>query len=122
MKLNIDRNSLIKSIHYNSINGGSSPVFSSFEEKKSHYLLKVKIPGVSVERIHIEIKGNELYVTNTHLYMNEEFTANTFKINIPNNTEVSAIEAIEENGIIVLALPKGRGVRKDQKINIRHRK
>ena len=90
----------------NTLHGGVSEPFISHREQNSGQVMRVRIPGVSREALHVEIHNNEISVfyfipvesRGTLIQMPQV----VYKQEIPYYIEISGIKATyEENELIV---------------------
>lgn len=86
-------------------------------ENESNYILSLDIPGLKKEHIEIEVKDNQLVISgerkqeakteNKNLIRSEKRYGKFTKVfSIPKNVNSEAIEAIFQDGVLELSLPK----------------
>lgn len=87
-------------------------------ETKDAFEIEVLLPGFTKEEVAVKVEGNLLTITaqketqpqntETRKYNHREFTFTNFKrtFEIDDLIEVNAIKATQNNGVLLLALPK----------------
>ncbi len=75
------------------------------EEKDSHFLTTIDMPGVEHDDIEISIDQNILKVNAHRKEANRSFDYST-SLMLPKNVDQDNIKAIYENGVLKMALPK----------------
>ena len=109
----------------NTLNGGVSEPLLTFRKFSSEHEITVRVPGLSVTNIKIEIKDNQLviyYVTPVHSGEREiQFKKFLYTDAIPYFVDAKGITASEEDGSLVVSLPfndYSKGYYRD--LSIRH--
>lgn len=98
----------------------SAPTFQTFfdiEDKDSHFLMRVDVPGMTKEDIKIETRDNQLHISGERKSEHEERKGKRFEsertygsfdrwLTLPQNVNADAIEARVQNGVLEVAIPK----------------
>jgi HSP20 family molecular chaperone IbpA len=93
----------------NTLNGGVSQPYVAFREEPEGRELRVRVPGVSKEMLHVEINDNELSVfyhipmesAGQQVYLPKEVVKQT----LPYFIEITGIHATYEENELVVKLP-----------------
>jgi HSP20 family molecular chaperone IbpA len=93
----------------NTLNGGVSEPYVSFREQTGGRELRVRVPGVSKEMLHVEINDNQLSVfyvipmesSGKKVYLPKEVVKQT----LPYFIEIPGIHATYEENELVVKLP-----------------
>jgi HSP20 family molecular chaperone IbpA len=93
----------------NTLNGGVSEPYVSFREHPDGRQLRVRIPGVSKEMLHVEIQDNQLNVfyhipmetSGRQVFLPKEVVRQT----LPYFVQIPAIQATYEGNELVVDLP-----------------
>jgi HSP20 family molecular chaperone IbpA len=93
----------------NTLNGGVSQPYLAFREEPEGRELRVRVPGVSKEMLHVEINNNELTVfyhipmesAGQQVYLPKEVVKQT----LPYFIEITGIHATYEENELVVKLP-----------------
>src|SRR5690625_4129061 len=93
----------------------------NIEEKRTHYLVEVEIPGVDPSDIDIEIEGNTMTVKgerkretksedeHNKMHVVEQSYGSFYRsFTLPNNVNADEINAENKNGILFIRLPKNK--------------
>lgn len=82
-------------------------------ERDEHWLLSIDVPGVAREDIKVDIVNDQLVVTGERHFEREEkaYSERSYgkferRFNLPENIEISKIEASYSNGVLNLVVPK----------------
>jgi HSP20 family protein len=86
-------------------------------ERENAYLLKAEVPGLAPEDIDLQVENNVLSLRGERKYENEEEHAGYRRVErsygtfvrsfvLPEGTDVDAVEAKVENGILTVTIPK----------------
>lgn len=92
------------------------PLFN-MEEKDSHFVLRIDVPGMTKDDIKIETMDNQLHVSGERKQEHEERKGKRFEseryygsfdrwMTLPQNVNAEGIEARVQNGVLELAMPK----------------
>ena len=114
---------------FSPLKGVGNPNFSpalDFMEKEKEYLIKVEIPGMDKKDIEIEIDNNTLILKGEKKSEKEEENEESYvcercygsfrrEIKLPENCNEEKIEALYENGVLSLKLPKKELKEKEKK-------
>lgn len=100
---------------------------TNVKENKNNFSIEVSIPGVEKNNIHLEIDKNVLKISaqkevkneekgNDDKVLRQEFGYYSFSrsFSIPENVDISNIEAEHTNGILKIKLPKMNKVQEDK--------
>lgn len=93
-----------------------SPAVNTREDDKAYYI-HADLPGVAKEDIHIDLKDNVLSISGERKHKEEVKEKDYYKLEsfygkfqrsftLPDNTNVDAIEANTENGVLNITIPK----------------
>lgn len=93
----------------NTLNGGVSQPYLAFREEPEGRELRVRVPGVSKEMLHVEINNNQLSVfyhipmesAGQQVYLPKEVVKQT----LPYFIEITGIHATYEENELVVKLP-----------------
>ena len=93
----------------NTLNGGVSEPYLSYRERTDGREVRVRVPGVSKEMLHVEINNNQLNVfylipmetSGKQVYLPKEVMRQT----LPYFIEIPAIQATYEDNELVINLP-----------------
>ncbi|MDF1698798.1 MAG: Hsp20/alpha crystallin family protein [Saprospiraceae bacterium] len=99
---------------------------TNIEEKGAEFVVTMAIPGVNKEDINIEVHDNVISISSEKEasseekeknYSRKEYSYNSFKrvFNLPQNVREEDIEALYENGELILHLPKAEAEEKKVK-------
>jgi len=96
----------------NTINGGISKPTVIMEREKKNYIITARVPGVSPEKLRIEVKNNRLFlfhdidVENAALYSGKNVIPfNIGYINIPFDVNIKGIIASYIDNELKITLP-----------------
>ena len=95
---------------------GFTPAVDVVEQDKS-YLLRAEIPGVSPEQIDLQVENDVLTLRGERKHESQEERAGYRRVErsygsfsrsfvLPQGTNVDAIEARAENGVLTISIPK----------------
>jgi len=108
----------------NTINGGMSQPVVDFSKKADHYLLSVKVPGVDVKSLNVEVIDKYVVVNHPLMFnQNSEVLEVPYVVTaIPISIEMDykKITASEENDVLKIIVPFTEisgGYRKKVEIN-----
>ncbi len=98
-------------------------------EKDDAYVVKASLPGVNPEDVDITLADNVLTIRGEtkadneikeeHYHLRERrFGSFTRSVALPNAVDADKIEAVNENGVLTLTLPKAESV-KPRKIEVK---
>lgn len=85
------------------------------EEKGSHYLLSMDVPGFSKDDLKIEVQDNQLHIYGEKNEERKESKGKRFEssygsieqwLTLPQNTKSETLEAQVEHGVLRIAIPK----------------
>ena len=88
------------------------------DETETHYLINVDVPGMSKDEVQIEIRDNILMVRGERRKeeketkerrgkrVRERYDSFTRTFTLPNFVDANKVEAIYENGVLQIMLPK----------------
>jgi HSP20 family protein len=85
------------------------------EDKGSHYLLNMNIPGFSKDDIKVEVQDNQLHIFGERKEEHGEKKGRSFEssygsveqwLTLPQNTKPETVEAQIEHGVLRIAIPK----------------
>ncbi|MGZ3653180.1 MAG: Hsp20/alpha crystallin family protein [Bdellovibrionota bacterium] len=85
------------------------------EEKGSHFLLTMDVPGFSKDDIKVEVLDNQLHIYGEKKTEHEEKKGKRFEssygsieqwLSLPQNTKPETVEAQIENGVLRVAIPR----------------
>ena len=108
---------------------GASNLALDVAEKDDAYIVKASLPGVNPEDVDITLTDNVLTIRgetkgdqdikeeNYHL-RERHFGSFTRSVTLPNAVNPEKIEAVNENGVLTLTLPKAESV-KPRKIEVK---
>ncbi len=93
-----------------------SPVADVYEAS-GQYLIELELPGVDLEKVSLESKGDQLIVygekriekdATGNVYQILERTHGPFsrKFNLPGNVDLNGIRAVLKNGVLNITIPK----------------
>jgi HSP20 family protein len=103
---------------YNGVAGGPAVDLS---EDTGNYYVKVELPGVRKEDIAIELDDTVLTVTAKRAVKTAEGEKSaefTRSIDVPEGVDAAKIQAVYENGLLTLTLPKPEAV-KPRRIDVK---
>lgn len=96
----------------NTVNGGTSMASANVEQGETHMLIKIEAPGVGDDGFDVQVIGNELLVAAiAKTYIPENYNDKplvplfTRKFPLPPFADFENIEAIYENGSLVIYIP-----------------
>jgi HSP20 family molecular chaperone IbpA len=108
----IDPQVLLTADLMNTINGGMSKPVIRMERLEKHYLIRVKVPGVTAENLVIEIKNNTIFlfhkvsVHSNDLYKGSDFFPFTVGLMIiPFDVNIRGIQAHYEHNELQVIMP-----------------
>jgi HSP20 family protein len=85
----------------------------NYAEEKDKYIIKTDVPGISKENIEINIKNNILEIKAERKIQKEKYNIiETFigkterEITLPDDADTDNIEALLENGVLTIIIPK----------------
>ena len=98
---------ILQSINFfNTINGGASPIDTKLRKTKDNYEITIKVPGVDLDTLHVEVKNNFVNVFQ-YFEFGEEFdiprTISSFQI--PVDADFKSISALDQGGVLKILIP-----------------
>ena len=120
----IVRNILKTADIVNTFNGGVSQPKYNYSKEEDHFLIKIKIPGVELEKLGVEIINSNLIISHPVLFEHEGSTMDvphvvaTFPMTV--DIDYKNVSAFEEDGVLKVKLPFSEmagGYRKSVDIN-----
>ncbi|MDD3468173.1 MAG: Hsp20/alpha crystallin family protein [Campylobacterales bacterium] len=105
-----------------------SPAVNTREDDKAYYI-HADLPGVAKEDIHIDLKENVLSISGERKHKEEIKEKDYYKLEsfygkfqrsftLPENVNIEAIEASNENGVLNIMIPKA-APKESKKIQIK---
>ena len=103
-------NELMTSIDMmNTLNGGTSQPFVRFQKFQTHHQIMVRVPGIGVDRVKIEVNNNHLVIYYLTPIVSQEKEMKYPKVlynkSIPYFVDVNNIGASEEASTLIVKLP-----------------
>lgn len=111
------------------VNGGSTPIYSTVKEDENQFVITVKAPSISADSLQVEVARNKVRIYNTMSFVNEKgrlmmLPVNFTALDVPENANQKKTKAYEEaDGVFKIIIPKGRSSSlKRKNILIEHKK
>ncbi len=112
-------------------NGAWSPAID-ISEREDQYVLRVELPGLTSEDIHVSMEDQELAIKGekaaprengkeNHIYRERSYGAFERHVHLNNDVETDNIDASYENGVLKISLPKTKeSLRKEIPVSFRN--
>lgn len=103
--------------HFPSLNGHSSDLATDIYEKDSNVIVKMHVPGIDAEQIHLKVEHTHLHIsgsreekkeTKDEHYYHREIRYGSFErvVQLPCRVTQKDVKAEIKDGILIITLPK----------------
>ena len=86
-------------------------------ETEKAYVVTLELPGMSEEDLHVQVMGNQLMITGEKKFeettkdkefhrVESQFGTFTRSVTLPNHLRTGEVDAIYENGMLTISVPK----------------
>ena len=109
VRLNIPKELITSIDMLNTLNGGTSQPIVKLQQFTTHRQIKIRVPGISVGNIKVEINNNQLMIYYLATVVSQEkemqLPKGLYNKSIPYFVDIKKIKATQEEDSLVVRLP-----------------